>query len=146
MKRKRIPIPLQDGKTAWLERLSPRMIIEMSDSLWHDRRQRMIDDFNAAEVASSDRIIALSALDSERGMYSELLRHACRLDGAQEILEKAATSKAAENASDLIDRCAMQPQEMMNVACDLLGYTVEDEPEQDSTSTKKNSENESPSG
>lgn len=146
MKRKRIPVPLQDGKTAWLERLTPRMIIEVSDSLWHERRQRMLDDFNAAEVDSADRVSALSSLDSERGLYSHLLHYAVTLGGAQEILEKAATSKAAENANDLIDRCAMQPQEMMNIACDLLGYTVEDEPEQDSTSTKKNNESEDHSG
>ena len=139
MKRKRIPVPLQDGKTAWLERLTPRMIIEVSDSLWNDRRQRMIDDFNAAEVASSDRVVALSSLDNERGLYSRLLHHAVTLDGAQEIIEKASTSKSAENAADIFDRCNVEPQELMNIACDLLGYDTT-EPEQEEKSTKKNSE------
>lgn len=123
------------------------MIIELSDSLWNERRQRMIDGFNAAEVASTDRVVALSSLDNERGKYSELLVHACRLDGAQEVLEKASTSKSAENASDIFDRCNVEPQELMNIACDLLGYdTTEPETKQEEKPTKKNSESADHSG
>ena len=139
MKRKRIPIPLQDGKTAWLERLTPRMVIELSDTLWQDKRRRMIDDFNAADVCSSDRMIALSQLDSERGLYSKLLHHAVTVDGAVAIIEKAATSKSAENAGDLMNNCELETQELLNTACDLLGFDSDEETSDDgSAKAKKN--------
>jgi|10_taG_2_1085330.scaffolds.fasta_scaffold01772_9 hypothetical protein len=145
MKRKRIPVPLQGGKTAWLDRLTPRMIIEISDDMWHDRRQRMIDNFNAAEISSSDRVAALASFDEERGKYSYILRHACTVNGAYDILKKASESKSAENATDLVNTCALDTQSAVVVACQLVGYDDSDETESEN-SAKKNAENSDHSG
>ena len=72
MQRKRIEIETTDG-TAWLDRLTPRMMIAIGDRVWSEKRKRLIDDLKDAEVDSASRIVALRELDNSRGMMSEVV-------------------------------------------------------------------------
>ena len=138
MKRKRIPFPLKDGKNIWLERLTPRMLIDLSDTLWLQKRNQLIEDMNAAEVESSDKLVALETLDKKRGMYSELLYSSRTLDGCSAIIDIAASAAAADTDIDFINNCNLTPNEIMVVACDLLGYDVSDESDEGDEIAKKN--------
>ena len=126
MKRKRIAVALSDGQTAWLERLSPRQIVELSDSVWDASRRRLIQNMIDAEIESGDRVAQIIALDKTRGMFSELLKHAGTVGGSQEIKTKASTSKYAENATDIIDNMNIESEDVIRVACDLLGHELEE--------------------
>ena len=129
MKRERIPVNLTDGKTAWLTRLSPQAIIELSDSIWHAQRKRMIESFKDADIDSKDRISVLCDMDRERGLFSKLLTHAITMEGAQEIITKASESPYAENASNLLEQSGESPEEMVEIACALLGHKFDDDKE-----------------
>ena len=127
MKRERFPVNLTDGKTAWLTRLSPQAIIELSDSIWHAQRKRMIESFKDADIDSKDRISVLCDMDRERGLFSKLLTHAITMEGAQEIITKASESPYAENASNLLEQSGESPEKMVEIACALLGHKFDEE-------------------
>ena len=124
MKRKRIEVPLVDGGTAWLDRLTPRMMIAVGDAIWCARRDRLIADMAKAEIDSPAKMEGLKQLDSERGLMSELLRYAVTLEGATAIIEKAAASDTAENATGLPDSASLEGEGVIRTALALVGADI----------------------
>jgi hypothetical protein len=127
MKRKRIPVALCEDETAWLSRLSPRQIGELSDEVWNRQRKSFISGMNEASIDSCDRVALLVTLDEDRGKFSKLLQHAVTVNGANEILEKACSSDNAENAENLLERTVETPTRLVVIACDLLGHELEED-------------------
>ena len=123
MKHERIEVVTTAG-SAWLERLSPRQMIAVGDSLWSEHRKRLLQDMKDAEVDSADRMKALQDHDGKRGLMSELVHYAISLQGALEIIATAAKGKNAENANELPDNFVGSAEEGMRIALDLLGAEI----------------------
>ena len=135
MKRKRIEIETTDG-TAWLDRLTPRMMIAIGDRLHSEKRKRLIDDLKDAEVGSAERVVALRELDKSRGMMSELVGHAVTPFGALEIIEEASKSKNSEKADGLPDNFVGTSEDAVKIALELVAAELS-KPEDDKKPTKK---------
>ena len=135
MQRKRIEIETTDG-TAWLDRLTPRMMIAIGDRLWSEKRERLIDDLKDAEIDSLERVSALRELDKSRGMMSEVVHYAITVTGAIEIIAEASKSKTAENAESLPDSFMGSSEEAIKIALGLIGAELEEEPSEESDKPK----------
>ena len=135
MKRKRIEIETTDG-TAWLDRLTPRMMIAIGDRLHSEKRKRLIDDLKDAEVDSAERVVALRELDKSRGMMRELVGHAVTPFGALEIIEEATQSKNSEKADGLPDNFVGTSEDAVKIALELVAAELS-KPEDDKKPTKK---------
>jgi len=129
MQRKRIDIETTDG-TAWLDRLTPRMMIAIGDRLWSEKRERLIGDLKDAEIDSVERVSALSELDKSRGMMSEVVHHAISVAGAMDIIAEASKSETAENAESLPDSFMGSSEEAIKIALGLIGAELEEEPDE----------------
>ena len=135
MQRKRIDIQTTDG-TAWLDRLTPRMMIAIGDRLYSEKRKRLIDDLKDAEVDSAERVVALQELNKSRGMMSELVGHAVTPFGALEIIEEASKSKNSEKADGLPDSFVGTSEDAVKIALELVAAELS-KPEDDKKPTKK---------
>lgn len=135
MQRKRIEIETTDG-TAWLDRLTPRMMIAIGDRVWSEKRKRLIDDLKDAEVDSANRIVALRELDNSRGMMSEVVGYAVTPFGALEIIEEASKGKNSEKADGLPDNFVGTSEDVIKIALELVAAELS-KPEDDKKPTKK---------
>ena len=135
MQRKRIEIETTDG-TAWLDRLTPRMMIAIGDRLYSEKRKRLIEDLKDAEVDSAERVVALQELHKSRGMMSELVGHAVTPFGALEIIEEASKSKNSEKADGLPDNFVGTSEDAVKIALELVAAELS-KPEDDKKPTKK---------
>lgn len=136
MKYERIEVNTTDG-TAWLDRLTPRQIMSLGDSVWASQRKQLIQDMKDAEVDSAERLLAMQDHEKKRGLMSEIMRHAMYLHGAHEIIGVASKGAHAENAEGLPDNFEGTPQDSMRIALELLGAEIQDEAP-DSKTKKKN--------
>ena len=135
MKHERIEVATTDG-SAWLERLSPRQMIAVGDSLWSEHRKRLLQDMKDAEVDSADRMKALQDHDEKRGKMGFLVDHCIRIDGALEIIEEAAKNKNSTNADGLPDNFEGNAEAAMYIALDLIGAEIEKNPKKNNTKKK----------
>ena len=135
MQRKRIEIQTTDG-TAWLDRLTPRMMIAIGDRVWSEKRKRLIDDLKDAEIDSAERVVALRDLDNSRGMMSEVVGYAITPRGALEIIEEASKSENAENADGLPDNYVGTSEEAIKIALELIAAELT-KPEEEGKPAKK---------
>ena len=137
MKHERIEIQTTDG-VAWVERLTPRQMISLGDRIWSEKRRRLIQDLKDGEIHSEQRIVALSNLESKRGLMSMILEHAMMLNGSIEIIEEAANSKNAENADGLPDNFDGTNEDAIRIAIDLIGIEFDiEEPSESKKKSKK---------
>jgi len=127
MKRQRIEVPVVDG-AAWVERLTPRMLIAIGDRLWNDQRKRLIDDLKDAEVESDGRVQALRDLDNRRGLMSEIVHQAVTMHGALDLIAEAAKGPNVENADGLPDSFDGSGEEAIKIALDLIGAALDADP------------------
>jgi len=135
MQRKRIEIETTDG-TAWLDRMTPRMMIAVGDRVWSEKRKRLIADLKDAEVESADRVVALQELDNSRGLLSIIVGHAITPRGSLEIIEEASKGENAENADGLPDNFVGTSEEAMKIALELVAAELS-KPEDDKKPAKK---------
>ena len=135
MQRKRIEVETTDG-TAWLDRLTPRMMIAIGDRVWSEKRKRLIDDLKDAEIDSAERVVALRDLDNSRGMMSEVVGYAITPRGALEIIEEASKSENAENADGLPDNYVGTSEEAIKIALELIAAELT-KPEEEGKPAKK---------
>lgn len=138
MKQERIEIPVTDG-TAWLDKLTPRMMIAVGDRIWCEQRTGLIEDLKNAEVDSTERVAALRELNTRRGLMSEVVHYAISVVGAMDVIKEAARSKTAENADGLPDSFTGTSEEAIKIALGLIGAELEDEPKESKESDKPKS-------
>ena len=125
MKHERIEVPILDGESAWLDRLTPRQMITIGDRLWSEQRKRLIQDMKDAEVESVERMSALQQHDNKRGLMSEIVHHAIVLHGSLDIIEEASKGKNAENADGLPDNFSGSSEDAMKIALSLIGAELD---------------------
>lgn len=77
-----------------------------------------------AEVDSAERMNALEAHDSKRGLMSEIIGHAVTTHGALEIIEEAVKSEHSENAEGLPDNFEGTSEDAIRIALELIGTEI----------------------
>ena len=136
MKYERIEIQTENG-TAWLDRLTPRQIIKIGDSLWSEKRIRLIQDLKDADIGSVERIKAIQDHEKKRGLMSEIMQYAMCVHGVREIIAEASKSETATNAEGLPDNFIGTNEESMLIALELLGVEIDTSTDDSGEKTKK---------
>ena len=131
------------GKAYHVPLATVQDVIDMMDATYARKRMELLADLEAMSASEEAKVKALTELRDRKGLTTDLLREAFTLPGARAIIEHVA--KPEDHEAIMED----QPDQIVQVALQVLGFTVDPDEEDeegegsahpqngDATSTKK---------
>ena len=110
-----------------LRQVSLAEMISFGEEVWQKERSRLLKDLDDSNATSEERRLALSELQTKRGMAHEVMRYAFNLEYAHELISMVADpevmNEIAKMKPDKVVECALM---VMGCEIDVTGDDKED--------------------